>query len=104
MRGCPPPAAGSVASILKGNDNVQNISIHNTFYRPRMGGVELHCTNGNVNIKSKDCERCRWKAECVNVDAFKDEDCLTYKYDRHWKIGRDANGRLNRNDKTRRGS
>ncbi len=54
-----------------------------------------------MTITSNECKHCRWKAECVNINVFKDGDCLGYKYDRYWKIGRDANGKLNRNDKKR---
>lgn len=30
-------------------------------------------------MKSKDCEVCKWRDDCVNVDKFRDGDCLQYE-------------------------
>lgn len=33
--------------------------------------------------KTKDCIKCKWNKECVNVNAFKDGDCLQYEIKRN---------------------
>lgn len=30
-------------------------------------------------MESKECKKCKWKNECVNVNKFKKGDCLQYK-------------------------
>jgi hypothetical protein len=30
-------------------------------------------------MKSKDCQKCVWNQECVNVDEFEDGDCLQFE-------------------------
>lgn len=29
--------------------------------------------------KKTECEKCKWKDDCVNVGEFLDEDCLAYE-------------------------
>ncbi len=35
--------------------------------------------NENKAPQTRECRKCKWKKECVNVDAFKKGECLQYE-------------------------
>lgn len=35
--------------------------------------------------KTRDCRKCKWNKECVNIDKFEKDGCLQYEGKKQWK-------------------